>query len=251
MFSWMKGVASIEKVEVEEEYVIRIIYTEGYYAALNDLSSSYKIPMVSPNMIIEGNYETMNQSVGTGPYVYDSYVKGDYTKFVKNEDYWGEEVTFDEIIVRYIPDSGTRLKALQTGEIDMIFSSDFINYDEYQQATSLTGISGQLSEDSVKTRNIVVNAGSSLLAEQNVRQAIACAIDKQTITSSLTYGQEKVADRLFPTNLLYCDVELKHTWEYDTAYAIQLLEEAGWLLSEGKTIREKKWRTIKTKVYLS
>jgi nickel transport system substrate-binding protein len=247
MFSWMKGVASIEKVEVEEEFVIKIIYTEGYYAALNDLSSSYKVPMVSPNMIVEGNYETMNQAVGTGPYVYDSYVKGDYTKFVKNEEYWGEEVAFDEIIVRYIPDSGTRLKALQTGEIDMIFSSDFISYDEYQQATTLTGITGQLSDDPVKTRNIVVNAGSSLLAEQNVRQAIACAIDKETITLSLTYGQEQVADRLFSTNLPYCDVELNHTWEYDAAYAIELLEKSDWLIPKGKTIREKNGEQLKLK----
>ena len=247
MFSWMKGVASIEKVEVEEEFVIKIIYKEGYYAALNDLSSSYKIPMVSPNMIIEGNYETMNQAIGTGPYVYESYVKGDYTKFVKNEAYWGDEVEFDEIIVKYIPDSGTRLKALQTGEIDMIFSSDFISYDEYKQAKILTGVKGQLSEGSVKTRNIVVNAGSEFLLEKNVRQAIACAVDKETIALSLTYGQEKATERLFSTNLPYCDVELNNIWKYDVEYANELLEEAGWLISEGKTIREKNGKQLKLK----
>lgn len=239
MFSWMKGVASIENVEITSEYSINIIYAEGYYAALNDLTSSYKIPMVSPNMIIDGNYEMMKQAVGTGPYIYDSYVKGDYTAFVKNENYWGKDVVFDQVIVRYIPDSGTRLKALQTGEINMIFSSDFISYDEYQQAASLAGIVGQLSDNSVKTRNIVINAGSSLLSEEAVRQAIACAIDKDTIISSLTYGQEEAARRLFTVNLPYCDVELKNNWDYDTKRAVAMLEEAGWILPDRKTVREK------------
>lgn len=238
MFSWMKGVASIQNVEVLSEYEVKIIYQEPYYAALNDLTSSYKIPMVAPSMITDKNYDTMNQAVGTGPYVYDSYVKGDRTTFIKNDNYWGKDVAFDKIIVRYIPDSGTRLKALQTGEIDMIFSSDFISYDEYRQATDLGGINGQLSQNSVKTRNLVVNAGSKFLSDVNVRRAIACAIDKETIVSSLTYGQEQAADRLFTTNLPFCNVELNNMWTYNPEYAIQLLDEAGWVFSEGKMIRK-------------
>ncbi len=239
MFSWMKGVSSIQDVEITGEYMIKISYAEGYYAALNDLTSSYKIPMVSENMIIDGNYETMNQAVGTGPYKFESYVKGDHTTFLKNDDYWGEDVAFDQIIVRYIPESGTRIKALKTGEIDMVFSSDFISYDEYRQAVSLEGIEGQLSAEPVKTRNMVVNAGSAVLSDVSVRQAIACAIDKDTIFSSLTYGQEQTADRLFTSNLPFCDVMLNHTWNYDPKRAIQLLEDAGWLISDGNTVREK------------
>lgn len=51
-----------------------------------------------------------NGVIGTGPYVYDEYVAGQYTRFVRNETYWGDtKPYYDEIIVKYIPDSGSRI----------------------------------------------------------------------------------------------------------------------------------------------
>ena len=47
----------------------------------------------------------MNGVVGTGPYVYEEIVDGDYVRFVRNENYWGEQPYYDEVIVKYIPDA--------------------------------------------------------------------------------------------------------------------------------------------------
>lgn len=76
---------------------------------------------VGAEYIIPGDFQTISGVAGTGPYIYDEYVAGEYTRFVRNEDYWGETPYWDEIIVKYIPDSTSRLQALQTGEIDMIY----------------------------------------------------------------------------------------------------------------------------------
>lgn len=244
MFSWMKGVTSITNAEAVDDVTLKVTYEKGYYATLADMTSSYKLPMISPKMIIEGNYETMNTPIGTGPYIYDTYVKGDYTRFIRNENYWGEQPEFDEIIVKYIPDSGTRLKALQTGEVDMIFSSIFISYDEFKQATSLDGIKGQISEAPVKTRNIVVNASSPLLEDLNVRRAIAMAIDKKSIVEGYTYGYEQVADTLFPSNLDFCDVTMNTHYDYTPDQARDLLEEANWTLQDDNKIRTKDGRKL-------
>ncbi len=239
MFSWMKGVSEIKEAIAVDEYTLKVTYDNGYYAALSDMSSSYKIPMVHPDMIIEGDYEKMNESIGCGPYIYDSYLKGDYTKFIRNEEYWGEKPPFEEIIVKFIPNSTTRIKALQTGEIDAIFSSTFISYDEYKQATSVEGIKGQISEDTVKTRNMVVNASRPLLDDINVRKAIAMSINKEEIISGYTYDYEQPADKLFNNKLEFCDVELNSTYSYDVKAANKLLDQAGWTLKDGDTYRSK------------
>lgn len=239
MFSWMKGISNIKEVTALDKYTVKVSYEEGYYGALADMSSSYKIPMINPNMIIQGDYEKMNAPIGCGPYIYDSMVKGEYTKFIRNENYWGEKPKFKEIIVKFIPDSGTRLKALQTGEIDVVFSSIFINYDEYKQAISLDGIEGKISEKPVKTRNIVVNASSENLKDINVRKAIAIAINKESIVSGYTYGYESVADKLFSNNLKFCDVNMNNKFEYNKEEAKKLLENSGWILNEGEKIRTK------------
>ena len=62
---------------------------------------------------------------------------GDYVRFVRNENYWGEQPYYDEVIVKYIPDASARLQALQSGEIDLIYGSALLTWDDYQQATSL------------------------------------------------------------------------------------------------------------------
>ena len=93
--------------------------------------------LVSPAVLEEGNYQSMNGVVGTGPYVYEEIVDGDYVRFVRNENYWGEQPYYDEVIVKYIPDASARLQALQSGEIDLIYGSALLTWDDYQQATSL------------------------------------------------------------------------------------------------------------------
>ena len=59
--------------------------------------------MSAPEFIIPGDFQTISGVAGTGPYIYDEYVAGEYTRFVRNEDYWGEKPYWDEIIVKYIP----------------------------------------------------------------------------------------------------------------------------------------------------
>ena len=90
-----------------------------------------------------------------------------------------------------------------------------------------------------ETRNLAVNAGSKNLADINVREAIAYAIDKETISKGLTYGYEEVADKLFDSGIPYTDVELDIIREYDKTKAEELLDKAAWKLNTATGIREK------------
>ena len=47
--------------------------------------------MSAPEFIIPDDFQTISGVAGTGPYIYDEYVAGEYTRFVRNEDYWGEK----------------------------------------------------------------------------------------------------------------------------------------------------------------
>ncbi len=237
--AFIRGLSSITDIEITDEHTLTLVYPAAYFATLNDLTHSDVMTMVAPSTIQEGNFETMSGTVGTGPYVYEEFAKGSHTRFVRNPDYWGDAPYYDEIIVKYIPDSASRLKALQTGEIDLIFGSSLMTYDEYRQALSLPGMTGQLAEAEYETRNLAVNASGSMLSDVNVRRAVAMSIDKKALTEGLTYGYEIPADRLFPAGTAYTDIEMNNTWSYDTEAAAALLEEAGWTLNASTGIREK------------
>lgn len=165
-------------------------------------------------------------------------------KFVRNENYWGEQPYYDEVIVKYIPEASARLQALQNGEIDMIFGSALVSWDDYEQATQLTNIQGVVSADDSNTRNLVLNASRGALADLSVREAVEYAIDKQAVSDGLTYGYETPATSLFQDGIPYTDVELNVEREYDQEKANDLLEEAGWTLNSETGIREKDGETL-------
>ena len=237
-FSNISAVAKLESIEVVDEYTVTFHYPNAYFAYLMDFCYPEVMVLVSPAVLEEGNYQSMNGVVGTGPYVYEEIVDGDYVRFVRNENYWGEQPYYDEVIVKYIPDASARLQALQSGEIDLIYGSALLTWDDYQQATSLPNIAGAVAESDSKTRNLVLNA-SGVLSDLKVREAVAYAIDKETLSEGLTYGEETPADHLFPDGIPYTDVELNVIRTYDPEKANALMDEAGWVMNESTGIREK------------
>lgn len=172
-FYTLKAVTDIESMETVDDTTLVIHYTHPYFAYLNDFCWNDVMTICAPSLLIEGDFQTVSGVSGTGPYVYDEYVAGEYTRFVRNENYWGDTPYWDEIIVKYIPDSTSRIQALQTGEIDMIYGSALLTYEEYQQASTLPGMAGQMADLATRARDITLNASRPALNDLRVRQAIA------------------------------------------------------------------------------
>ena len=243
-FYTLKGITDITEMEIVDDYTITLHYDHPFYAYLQDFCWSDVCPMSAPEFIIPGDFQTISGVAGTGPYIYDEYVAGEYTRFVRNEDYWGEKPYWDEIIVKYIPDSTSRLQALQTGEIDLVYGSSMISYQDYQQATALDGVAGAIAEKDTRARDITLNASSGPLVDARVRQAVSHAINKEEFSDGLTYGYERIAEMPFPEGTPYTDVELTASYPYDPEKAAALLDEAGWVMNEETGIREKDGETL-------
>ena len=94
-FSNISAVANVESIEVVDEYTVTFHYPNAYFAYLMDFCYPEVMVLVSPAVLEEGNYQSMNGVVGTGPYVYEEIVDGDYVRFVRNENYWGEQPYYD------------------------------------------------------------------------------------------------------------------------------------------------------------
>lgn len=242
-YASLPGIRDIANVEATDKYTVTITYPHPYYAYAYDFCWPDVCVMQSPSQIVEGDYTTVQGYAGTGPYIYDKYVSGEYTRFERNENYWGETPCFDEIIAKYIPDETSRLQALQTGEVDMIFGNAMLTYQDYQQALSIKGIEGIIAKKDTRARDLTLNASSKKLSDVKVRQAIAYAINKQEISDGLTYGYEKVADMPFPEGTPYADITLNTNYTYDPEKAAALLDEAGWTV-EDSGVREKDGETL-------
>lgn len=244
-FSGIKGIYNIQSVEAMDEYTVAVHYEAPCFSYLNDFCFQNVAGMMSPDVFEAGNFQTFKDVVGTGPYIREEMISGDCTRFVRNENYWGEAPYYEEVIVKYIPEASSRLQALQTGEVDMIYGAELISYDDYNQAITLKGITGEINEGNTLTRNLVLNAASPMLSDIKVREAIAYAINKQEITEGLTYGYETPAATLFSKGAPYTDISYITAREFDLDKANALLKEAGWEMNEKTGFREKDGKELK------
>ncbi|WHH58700.1 ABC transporter substrate-binding protein [Petroclostridium sp. X23] len=190
----------------------------------------------------------MKGVVGTGPYVYSEIKNGEYVRVVKKENYWGEKPYYDEIIVKYITEASARLLALQKREIDMIYGSTLISWDDYKQVTSKSNTKGIVSTVDTKTVSLVLNAANPMLSDKSVREAIAYGIDKQAICDGLFYSNQNPAPDLFPDDNFLSDVKLNVVRTYNKGKAEQLLESTGWKMNTNTGLREKDGKPLSFKL---
>lgn len=235
----LKAITDFESIDVADATTLTLKYLHPNFAYLNDFCWNDVMTICSPKLLKEGDFQTVSGFIGTGPYKYGEFVSGQYTKFIRNENYWGEKPYYDEIVFKYIPDSESRIKALKTGEIDFIYGSALMTYDQYNQAIAIPGMEGKVAESDTRARDITLNASSPLLNDLEVRQAIAYSINKQEISDTLTNGIEKVAETPFTEDSLFSDIKLDTNYNFDLEKAKSLLDEAGWKLNTKTGIREK------------
>lgn len=231
--TWLEMMNLLVGVSAPDENTFVIEMSEPYYPMLTELGCIRPFAMISPSCMINGSTKDgVNGHIGTGPYVLTDFVTDEYAVFERNENYWGEAPAIRKITVKVIPDNQTRIMALESGEIDLIFGKNMIDADAISQYLDSDKFTVCLS-DPTSTRHIVMNTTHEILGDPAVRRALQHATDRQTISDGIFYGLEQPADTLYATTVPYCNVGLK-PYEYSTETAAQILDEAGWVLGSDK-----------------
>lgn len=231
--TWLEMMNLLVGVSAPDENTFVIEMSEPYYPMLTELGCIRPFAMISPSCMINGSTKDgVNGHIGTGPYVLTDFVTDEYAVFERNENYWGEAPAIRKITVKVIPDNQTRIMALKSGEIDLIFGKNMIDADAISQYLDSDRFTVGLS-DPTSTRHIVMNTTHEILGDPAVRKALQHATDRQTISDGIFYGLEQPADTLYATTVPYCNVGLK-PYEYSTETAAQILDEAGWVLGSDK-----------------
>lgn len=171
--------------------------------------------------------------VGTGPFVAKELVIDDHINLEKNPNYWGGEVKLDGVNVLTISDGDTLALALQNGDIDAAYGMAYASYpifenDMYQFSSTATSRAFYLQ----------MNYNSSVIKDAAVRKALAMGIDKESFVNTLLNGYGYVGKGAFPDNFEFGGQNVS-TEEYNPTKAKKVLEDAGWIDTDGDGIREK------------
>ncbi|QKS73082.1 ABC transporter substrate-binding protein [Paenalkalicoccus suaedae] len=212
----------IEEINAVSDYEVEFVLNQQLGSFLQNMGMSY-FAMTSPAAFEEFGATINENPVGTGPFKFVSWSRNDSIVLEKNEDYWQEGLPkLDQVIFQVIPDNSARLTALRSGEIDLM---DGLNPDDI---AAIEGEAGLAMFE--RTTNNIGYLGFNMDKEpfdnQQVRQALNHAIDKETLITTLYAGLAEPAKNIIPPGYLGYNDQVDE-YAYDPDRAMELLEEAG------------------------
>ncbi len=231
----------IDDVVVVDDHTVELHLTQPYYSTLRDLCLANPYGIVSSeqlndNLTAKDSFKTA--TYGTGPYMYKGGKDGQTFNFMKNPNYWGEKPKVDSFSIKVIPDNDAKVLALKKGEVDFFAGTTKISSENYEKMKSTKGYGAKVDENSLQTYYMGYNLSDPIFSNQAVREAMTSAIDKEAVVNTVFGGMFEKADTFFSKDLPYCDVEQK-VYEYNLDKAKRLLDDAGYIDTDGDGIREK------------
>jgi peptide/nickel transport system substrate-binding protein len=219
---WRQAI-SAEKID---DYTVKIATEETNALFLSTVADNWA--MIPPGYFEEVGQEGFNEHpVGTGPFMFVEWVKGDHITMEANPNYWREGAPkIQTVIFRPIPESATRVAAIQTGEVDNV------NRLSSEEAQGLLGVENVKVIKYPVTRiyyiafNNLTTGLDQPTMDAKVRQAMNYAVDVDAIIDALFDGFAKPAIGYVATSELGYDNA--DPFGYDPAKAIELLTEAGY-----------------------
>lgn len=172
---------------------------------------------------------------GTGPFAYDSYTEDVELLLRSNPDYFAGAPSVSRLRIVISPDSSTRESQLRKGEVDLAINAD-LDPISIESLASDPGLKVEI-KDGTNITHLGVNLTDPLLKDRRVRQAIAYAIDRETIIRDLLRSQARPASSILPLAQWAYEPGV-NKYDYDPARAESLLDEAGHKRKEnGERIR--------------
>jgi len=209
----------ISKVEVVDDYTVRI-HLKYPYAMLDSVFTQMVSAPFSPKAIKEIGDKLSVQPVGTGPFRFGEWVKGERIVLVRNDDYYGKKPTLERIIFRIIPDHSTRTAMLRAGDLDMIDIPQPPDVATLEKDPNLK----VLHEPSSRIVFIGINNQKEIFKDKRVRQALNYAVDKDLISKKIQFGLANVVEGPMPVS--YFGYHKMGKYEYNPKKAKELLTAA-------------------------
>lgn len=255
---WEPQAEAIAEVNIIDDKTYEIVLEEVNCAALTDLGTFRFLPshrFADDFSDFEDNDFNMNPDISGGPYLLEEWRPDEFQRFRANPDYWRGEPQIPFLVNRVIGEQAQAILSIQSGDIDytyfqgdlfeQIADTSALQWEIFPQFSvnflSLNWVDGDAPTAAYdEDGNLMDQAPHPLFSDVRVRQAVAMGYDKTAILATLggENGGTPLASFVHPS-IAWAYNDAITPYSYDPEAAAALLEEAGWVDSDGDGIREK------------
>ncbi|MBV8246208.1 MAG: peptide ABC transporter substrate-binding protein [Candidatus Eremiobacteraeota bacterium] len=229
-----RGYDLVTSVSTPDKYTVVFRLKQPFAPAIETLFSESDQPYrIIPKHLL-ASYPNLNrvpfngEPVGTGPFKFVKWVRGDRIEYAANPDYFLGKPKLDRIVVKIITDSNTQDTQMLNHEVDFVAE---IGGPQYRDLSGKPDVVLNLA-NSPQYEGIGINMARAPLNDPIVRQALAYALDKKTITADTQYGTSVVATENIPGHSWAYNPNVDR-FDYNPAKAGQLLDGDGWKMGPG------------------
>lgn len=225
--------ANIGDVVAVDDLTVEIS-TPGPYAALpNDLAGILILNEAYVTSV--GDTELGLKPMGTGPYMLREWVKEDHLTLDAFADYFAGPAKIDTVTFRPITNPATRTAALLTGELDVVQDLAVRDVERVEAEPGITVLTrpsllNVLLAMDVREKSPTIALDTNPMTDVRVREAIARAIDVDTIDKVIMAGLATPAAQFVPeSHAGYVDgMSFREMYPFDIERAKELMAEAGY-----------------------
>jgi peptide/nickel transport system substrate-binding protein len=240
----------VEKVVKVGERVVKFFMERPYFKALENLCF-WDFGILPKHIYEFGDAEEFNRRVsnpvGSGPFVFEKWDTGREVVLRRNEHYWGRKPKLKKIIYKFIRNPVACVQALRSHEVDLIIPepeqfADLVDDEEFKRDFCCLAY----WNPGVPFYYLGWNQDTVFFSDRRVRRAMTHIVNRKQIVSHLLKGQGQEISGPFFVKGTGSDPNIK-AWPYDLDRARQLLDEAGWVDSDGDGLRDKEGVPFKFK----
>lgn len=168
--------------------------------------------------------------VGTGPYRFVDYTKGERLTVARFDRHWNRSHAPQAPGITFIfaLDSASRIEGLLAGDYDLVIDVPRERAEEFDHAAGVRLVRSKVGAYNALSFNIAGEPPYELGAEPALREAVGSAVDRRALLQEVWAGNAEESTTWIPPAVLGRHASLIQAPNYDPVHAAELLDEAGW-----------------------